>query len=89
MGASRLHSATITLKFQSTTDARNVLAAISPDNAPLPEGLRIECSEKNGELRILIECDRAIASLGATIEDLMSAVDLAIRTSDSVEPQES
>jgi hypothetical protein len=66
-----------------------VLAAISPDNTPLPEGLRIECSENNGELRILVECDRAVASLAATIEDLMSAVDLAIRTSDSIEPPES
>ncbi len=77
--------ATIELEFKSSTDANLVLQAISPDNSPLPTGIEI-CSETvNESLRIYIKCNRGINSFSATIEDIMSAIDLAIRTCESLE----
>ena len=75
--------ATITLSFQSTKDAERVLSAINPDNSPLPQGLEIESLVKGTQLLILIHCTRSINSFGSTIEDILSAIDLSIRTSDS------
>lgn len=79
-------SATITLKFESIPQARNAQAAVIPDNEPLPEGLWVECSVVENEMRIAVRSSRTIDSLKSTIEDLMSAVDLAIRASECVEP---
>ena len=76
--------ATIKLDFQSSVIAKQILEAISPDNTPLPKGLTIDCSVKGAKLLITIECERSIDSLGATLEDIMSAIDLSLRTSKSI-----
>ena len=76
--------ATIKLDFQSSEVAKQILEAISPDNTPLPKGLTIDCSVKGTKLLITIECERSIDSLGATLEDIMSAIDLSLRTSKSI-----
>ena len=76
--------ATIKLDFQSSDIANQILEAITPDNTPLPKGLTIDCSIKGSKLLITIECEKNIGRLGATLEDLMSAIDLALRTSKSV-----
>lgn len=76
--------ATIKLDFQSSEVAKQILEAISPDNAPLPKGLTIDCSVKGTKLLIAIQCERSISSLGATLEDIMSAIDLSLRTSKSI-----
>jgi len=76
--------ATIKLDFQSSVVAKQILEAISPDNTPLPKGLTIDCSVKGKKLLITIECERSIDSLGATLEDIMSAIDLSLRTSKSI-----
>lgn len=80
--------ATINLEFQSPEIAKRVLDAISPDNTPLPAGLAIECTVDNIHLLVRIECERSIESLGATLEDIMSAIDLSIRTSETVDIKE-
>jgi hypothetical protein len=76
--------ATIKLEFQSHKIAERVLDAIFPDNSPLPAGLTIECAVEGVYLLVKIQCERSIESLGATLEDIMSAIDLSIRTSESV-----
>ena len=76
--------ATIKLDFQSSEVAKQILEAISPDNTPLPKGLTIDCSVKGTKLLIAIQCERSISSLGATLEDIMSAIDLSLRTSKSI-----
>ncbi|MGY5858677.1 MAG: KEOPS complex subunit Pcc1 [Candidatus Thorarchaeota archaeon] len=77
--------ATIKLDFQSTDVAKRILEAIAPDNTPLPRGLTIDCSVKDTKLLITIKCERSISSLGATLEDIMSAIDLSLRTSTSID----
>ncbi|MHA1136393.1 MAG: KEOPS complex subunit Pcc1 [Candidatus Thorarchaeota archaeon] len=80
--------ATIKLDFQSPDVAKRILEAITPDNTPLPKGLAIDCSVEESKLLITIECERSISSLGATLEDIMSAIDLSMRTSKSIDGTE-
>jgi hypothetical protein len=76
---------TISLSFKTPKDAKRILLAINPDNSPLPLGLEIECHAEDTKLIIEIQCERGITSLGSTIEDILSAIDLSIRTSDSLD----
>jgi len=75
----------IQLDFESEEEARRTLLAISPDNSPLPEGLEIECSHDTQKVNVTIHSSRNLESLAATLEDIMSAIDLSLRTSDSVD----
>ena len=76
--------ATIKLDLQSSKVAKRTLEAITPDNTPLPQGLTLDCSIEGTKLSIIIECERSINSLGATLEDILSAIDLSLRTSKSI-----
>jgi len=77
--------ATINLDFQSSDVANRILDAITPDNTPLPSGLTIDCSVEETKLHIAVKCERNINSLGATLEDIMSAIDLSLRTSQTID----
>ena len=77
--------AKIKLDFQSSNIAKQILDTILPDNKPLPKGLTIYCSVEGTKLLITIQCERNINSLGATLEDILSAIDLALRTSKSID----
>ncbi|MHA1907312.1 MAG: KEOPS complex subunit Pcc1 [Candidatus Thorarchaeota archaeon] len=77
--------AEIQLEFESNEDATHVLNAIKPDNSPLPPGIAIQTSVEANRLLIRIECERGIDSLRATVEDIMSAIDLSVRTINTVE----
>ncbi|MHA2432174.1 MAG: KEOPS complex subunit Pcc1 [Candidatus Thorarchaeota archaeon] len=70
----------IELQLQSSKDAEEVAQAVSPDNLPLPDGLAVETDHNGSELLIQIRCSGELKSLGATIEDIMSAIDLSLRT---------
>jgi len=76
---------TIELELAPIEDAERVLDAVLPDNIPLPVGLRIASETVRGKLVFRIECNRGLESLRTTIEDLMSAVDLSLRTIESTE----
>ena len=75
------------LTFESHTHAERVLDAIAPDNYPLPTGIMIDAKVNGPILLILIDCERGIDSLRATLEDIMSAIDLSIRTYKSIEDE--
>jgi hypothetical protein len=77
--------ARIELDFKSETIAKRTLLAITPDNSPLPSDLEINCKVRNNSLSIEISSERSIESLGSTLEDIMSAIDLSMRTSDTLE----
>ncbi|MFX1482042.1 MAG: hypothetical protein ACFFCP_02530 [Promethearchaeota archaeon] len=80
--------ARIQLDFGSKTDALRTRSAITPDNYPLPPGLEIESSVHHNSLRIIIRSERSVDSFGATVEDIMSAIDLSMRTSESIDNDE-
>ena len=80
--------ARISLKFKSPTIAKQLVSIISPDNAPLPEGMAIKVNTTGAIMNIEIESTRGIDSFRGTIEDIMSAIDLSLRTLDSVPQNE-
>ncbi|MFX0107310.1 MAG: KEOPS complex subunit Pcc1 [Candidatus Hodarchaeota archaeon] len=76
---------TIRLHFKDMEDAEQVKQVIDPDNAPLPAGLSITTRRDKNQLVINIYCSRGLESLGATVEDIMNAIDLSFRASELVE----
>ena len=73
----------IELKFETQTDAERVYGSVVPDNMPLPNGLRIESNLEGHTVYFNIRCERGLESLMATVEDLLGAIDLSLRTSAS------
>ena len=65
--------------------AVRVLESVSPDNLPLPPGLKIEMTRSGRTLTCVIESTRGLDSLRATLEDLTSAIDLTLRTHDAID----
>ena len=78
-------SVQIELEFDDHLQATRVLDAVAPDNSPLPSGITIITKIIENKLVIHIECERSIDSLRATVEDIMSAIDLSVRTIQSIE----
>ena len=76
--------ATITLQFDSPITANKIKDAISPDNSPVPEGLELNVSTHAAKLKLSITCSRGIDSFRNTIEDIMSSIDLSLRTISTV-----
>ena len=76
--------AKIKLKFDSPTTANKIKDAISPDNSPVPEGLEIQVTTQVDNMEISIACSRGIDSFRNTIEDIMSSIDLSLRTISAV-----
>jgi hypothetical protein len=76
--------ATILLRFDSPITANKIRETISPDNSPVPDGLEINVSTKAANLEISITCTRGIDSFRNTIEDIMSSIDLSLRTISTV-----
>jgi len=74
----------IELDFDSEIMAKGIHSAITPDNSPLPAGLEIDCIVHNKTLSIEIRSERSVESLGSTLEDIMSAIDLSMRTLDTL-----
>ncbi len=77
--------ADISLEFSSSIEAERISKSLSPDNVPLPPGLKIDTQVKGNQLALKIECERGLDSLRATLEDIMSAIDLSLRTANLVE----
>ncbi|MHA1958885.1 MAG: KEOPS complex subunit Pcc1 [Candidatus Thorarchaeota archaeon] len=75
----------IKVTFSEEENAERTLKAISPDNKPVPSGLAIEARTNNKELVIKVLSQRGLDSLRATLEDLMSAIDLSLRTASTME----
>jgi tRNA threonylcarbamoyladenosine modification (KEOPS) complex Pcc1 subunit len=77
--------AEIMIEFKSYEDATHIMEAINPDNSPLPPGITIQTQVEDTQLIIRIQCERGIDSLRATVEDIMSAIDLSARTISTIE----
>ena len=76
--------ATIEIVFDSVKEAEQVQRAINPDNTPIPEGIEIHTAVLEETLSVTIRCERGIDSFRFTVEDIMSAIDLSIRTQQSI-----
>ena len=75
----------LTINFAEDAYAGRVLESVSPDNMPLPPGLKIEVTRSGRILSCVIESTRGLDSLRATLEDLTSAIDLTLRTLEAID----
>ncbi len=71
---------TVRLEFGNRRVAEQVHTAISPDNRPLPSDLVIESKLMGDVIEITVSTAAGTPRLMATLEDLLSSVDLALRT---------
>ncbi|NWF94658.1 MAG: hypothetical protein HXY34_00790 [Candidatus Thorarchaeota archaeon] len=80
--------ARIELCFQLEEEAERVAEALLPDNTPLPSGLELNVQVHGKCVRFELSTSRGLESLRATIEDILSASDLSIRTLQSINWEE-
>lgn len=72
--------ATLEVIYDSEEEAKLVLSALSPDNVPLPEGLKLSMHVDGCKLVSEIECKRPVSSLLNTLDDILSMASLIKRT---------
>ena len=72
--------AEIRLSYQNEREAEAVAKAVSPDNVEVPSGLHIETVRKGSEVHTKIECQTRLATLIATVDDLLACVSVAEKT---------
>ena len=72
--------AEIRLSYRNEREAETVTKAISPDNMEVPKGLHIETLQQNSEVNTKIKCQTRLATLIATIDDLLACVSIAEKT---------
>jgi len=79
MNARRAFEAHLRLSYSSEGEAKAIYDAVAPDNKPLPPGLKIEMALDGRELLIDVSCLRGLESLWATLDDLLSCIQVAER----------
>jgi hypothetical protein len=69
--------AEIRLFYGNEREAEAVARAVSPDNVEVPSGLYVETVRNGSEVHTKIECQTRLATLIATIDDLLACVSVA------------
>ena len=72
--------ATITLQYSNSRTAEAVSTAISPDNFKTPEGLLVRTVRNQKQVITNIKSDRKLATLIATLDDLLFSAATAEKT---------
>ena len=70
----------ICLTYKNKREAEAVAKAVSPDNIEVPPGLHIETVQDGSEVNTKIDCQKNLATLIATIDDLLACVSVAEKT---------
>lgn len=77
-------SARLKIEFNSVKEAEIALRSIEPDNYPLPRGLKLSMEVKDNIVHVHVECERTVSSLLATLDDILSMMNLALRSIKSI-----
>jgi len=72
--------AKILLSYKNKREAQAVSKAVSPDNMEVPSGLYVKTVRNDSEVLTTIECQTRLATLIATIDDLLACVSVAEKT---------
>mgnify|MGYP005619425343 CR=1 FL=1 len=72
--------AEINLTYKNEKEAQTVTEAVSPDNMEVPQGLQIETTQNCNQVNTKIQCTKKLATLIATIDDLLACVSVAEKT---------
>jgi tRNA threonylcarbamoyladenosine modification (KEOPS) complex Pcc1 subunit len=74
--------ATITLEYPDPRTAEAVANAVSPDNFKTPPGLAVKTKRNGTQVLTEISAETKIATLIATLDDLLECVSTAEKTLD-------
>lgn len=66
--------------YEKDATAKIIVGAISPDNCKVPAGLTITTSRQKAEVHVRIFCTKGSGTLLATLDDLLSSIQLAEKT---------
>jgi hypothetical protein len=72
--------ATITLEYADKSTAVAIANAVSPDNSKVPAGLSVKTSQEGSHVVTEISLEGKIATLIATIDDLLESASTAEKT---------
>uniref|UniRef100_A0A7C5LD94 KEOPS complex subunit n=1 Tax=Caldiarchaeum subterraneum TaxID=311458 RepID=A0A7C5LD94_CALS0 len=61
----------IKIFFEDAETAQTVYRSIKPDDKPLPKGLLVETSVEGSTITVSVDCSRGLASLLATVDDIL------------------
>ncbi len=75
-----MHRATIRLEYPDKATAQAVARAVSPENSKVPEGLTAKTFTEGKAVITNIELEGKLATLTATIDDLLEAASTAEKT---------
>jgi len=67
-------------RYGTEATAEIIIGAISPDNFPVPPGLSIKSSRRKTEAETRVFCAKGFGTLLATLDDLLSSIQLAEKT---------
>ncbi len=76
--------AEISLSYKTIREAEAVVDAISPDNIDAPEGLTVKTTRLGAKVLTKIECRTKLLTFISTIDDVMSAVSIAEKSTSAV-----
>jgi hypothetical protein len=76
--------AEISLSYKTAREAEAVADAVSPDNVNAPRGLTVKTTRLGTRVLTKIECRTKLPTFIATIDDLMSAVSIAEKSTSAV-----
>ncbi len=79
MSPERVFRAELRLSYPEEL-AKAIYDAIKPDNERLPPGLAIETRLSGRAVELVVECEKSLESLWATLDDLLACVQAAERT---------
>ena len=69
--------AEIRLSYENEREAEAVAKAVSPDNVEVPSGLYVKTVRNGSEVHTKVECQTRLATLIATVDDLLACVSVA------------
>jgi hypothetical protein len=72
--------ATITLEYDDAKTAAAITDAVSPDNFKTPPGLTVKTEHRNRQVITEIKLEGKLATLIATLDDLLFCVSTAEKT---------
>ena len=72
--------AEICLSYKNEREAEAVAKAVSPDNVEVPQGLYVKTVRNGSEVHTRIECRTRLATLIATLDDILACVSVAEKT---------
>jgi phosphoserine phosphatase len=75
----------VSFRYRTEVAAKVIVGAVSPDNIPVPPGLSIKSSRREAKAETRVFCAKGVGTLLATLDDLLSSIQLAEKTIQTLE----